>query len=114
MKATVSPETGKSKELIYEIGRRCWAGEPIFVPRSGQAAEDDGWVLVLVFDSSKMNSELHILDARDLKCIAIISLPFFVPSGLHGSWSSEYLGPCVEQKYGPKEYDIGKGALRYV
>lgn len=115
MKATVSPETGKAKELIYEVGRRCWAGEPIFVPRPGQAAEDDGWVMVLMFDSSKMNSELHILDARDLKCVAIISLPFFVPSGLHGSWSSEYLGPCVmEEEYGPKEYDIGNGALRYV
>lgn len=106
MKATLCSETGKAEELVYEVGRDCWAGEPIFVPRPGQSAEDDGWVLVMVFDSSRMKSQLHILDARDLKCVTIISLPFFVPSGLHGSWSSEYLGPSVEEGYKSKEYDI--------
>jgi hypothetical protein len=47
-------------------GRQCYAQEPIFVPRPGGVAEDDGWVLALVFDGALERSQLVILDAQRL------------------------------------------------
>lgn len=40
--------------------------EPIFVPRPGGTAEDDGWVMSLVYDADEQRTRLAILDARNL------------------------------------------------
>ena len=52
--------------LPHPAGRQCYAQEPIFVPRPGGVAEDDGWVLALVFDGALERSQLVILDAQRL------------------------------------------------
>lgn len=85
-----SPETAQK---VYNPGENRWAQEPIFVPREGGAAEDDGWVLVIVYDANTDTSELVILDAISMNVEATIKLPFFMPPGLHGSWTDDYLGP---------------------
>ncbi|TLS29311.1 hypothetical protein PpBr36_00007 [Pyricularia pennisetigena] len=61
--------------------------EPVVIPRSADAPECDGWVLVLVNNYSTMSSELHIVDTRDFsKPQAIVYLPVRLRAGLHGNW----------------------------
>ena len=58
------------------------------MPRHDGAAEDDGWVLVLVYDHAHDASDFHILDARDVagEPVATVHLPHRVPYGFHGNW----------------------------
>lgn len=71
-----------------------YVGEPIFVPRSGNltdvvGAEDDGWVLTLVFNATRDRSDVVILDAQDFNRgpLATLHLSHHVPYGLHGSFT---------------------------
>lgn len=68
-------------------GRR--AGEPVFVPRSDDAPEGDGWILAFVYDQSTDTSDVVILDSEafDGEPVATIKLPVRVPYGFHGNWS---------------------------
>ncbi|MGH7823193.1 MAG: carotenoid oxygenase family protein, partial [Candidatus Binatia bacterium] len=50
---------------VRAFGAGNGAAEPLFVPRSADAAEDDGWVLVLVYDRERNASDFLVLDARD-------------------------------------------------
>jgi all-trans-8'-apo-beta-carotenal 15,15'-oxygenase len=58
------------------------------VPRPGSSAEDDGWVLTLVWNGARCGSDLVILDAARMEEVAVIALPLALPHGLHGSWVS--------------------------
>lgn len=64
------------------------AGEPIFVPRPGGSAEDDGWVLVMTYVAALHRNELVALDARDLSTVFRARLPHHLPLGFHGTWVS--------------------------
>jgi all-trans-8'-apo-beta-carotenal 15,15'-oxygenase len=68
--------------------------EPIFVPRPGATAEDDGWLLSLVYESRAGRSALLILRADDLSTVARMPLPDHVPPGFHGIWVSAEGGPA--------------------
>jgi carotenoid cleavage dioxygenase-like enzyme len=84
--------------VAFELGAGRHAGEPYFVPRTGAAAEDDGYLMCFVFDASTERSELVILDARDHAAppLARIHLPARVPYGFHGSWIADGVaGPSV-------------------
>jgi all-trans-8'-apo-beta-carotenal 15,15'-oxygenase len=59
------------------------------VPRHGAKAEDDGWVLNLVWNGARNASDLVILAASDLEEVAVLELPLAIPHGLHGSWVAE-------------------------
>ncbi|KAL4438663.1 hypothetical protein ABPG77_006267 [Micractinium sp. CCAP 211/92] len=118
-KVSLAPEAGltqpcgaqSAQQDVYTPGRGSFAQEPIFVPRPGAEAEDDGWVLALVYDSAKDRTRLVILDAHDLAAgpVATIKLPHMLPFGLHGSWTGAYLGPQPEQPFQPTLYDIRQG-----
>jgi len=70
------------------FGSAAGAGEPLFVPRNAGSAEDDGYVLTLVYDPARNASDFFILDARNIggEPIARIRLPHRVPYGFHGNW----------------------------
>ena len=51
-------------------------------------AEDDGWILCVVWNGARAASDLVILRADDLTEQAVIPLPLAIPHGLHGSWSA--------------------------
>ena len=57
-------------------------------PRADEAAEDDGWLLALVYSKESDSSALHILDTADLTGDpqAVVELPQRVPVGFHGNW----------------------------
>lgn len=59
-------------------------GEPVFVPRAPDSAEDDGWLLSVVYQEAGHRSGLAVLDARDLGLLATAWLPHHIPFGFHG------------------------------
>jgi carotenoid cleavage dioxygenase len=79
-------ERGTFTTRRFGTGAGC--GEPLFVPRSVASAEDDGYVLVLVYDAARNASDFWVLDARDVagEPIAKVALPHRVPYGFHGNW----------------------------
>jgi carotenoid cleavage dioxygenase-like enzyme len=73
---------------VRAFGAGNGAGEPVFVPRHADAAEDDGYVLVLAYDEARNASDFFILDARNIagRPIARVRIPHRVPYGFHGNW----------------------------
>ena len=63
-------------------------GEGVFVPRAGGTAEDDGWVLTMVYDARGDRSRLEVLDARGLGDGPVAACEFDhpIPLGFHGAW----------------------------
>jgi carotenoid cleavage dioxygenase-like enzyme len=82
-------ETGTS--VAKDFGARYVPGEPVFVPKSADAAENDGWVLALRYDCELDRSDLVVLDANEFggDPVAVVQLPRRVPIGLHGSWVAD-------------------------
>ncbi|HXJ84716.1 MAG TPA: carotenoid oxygenase family protein [Candidatus Methylomirabilis sp.] len=81
--------------VAHDFGPGRMPAEPVFVPTSASAAEDEGWVLTYVYDAARDGSALVILDAADFagKPTAAITLPQRVPFGFHGSWIPDGLAP---------------------
>ena len=79
-------KTGSATEFKVGAGRH--SAEPVFVPKEGAQAEDEGYLLTYVFDESSNTSDLIILDAQDLTrpALAQIHIPARVPYGFHGNW----------------------------
>ena len=80
-------ETGRVD--AYSPGTHAYAGEGVFVPRAGGAAEDDGWLLTMVYDAREDRSRLEILDARAIGDGPVARCRFnhVVPMGFHGQWA---------------------------
>jgi carotenoid cleavage dioxygenase len=76
-----------SCETHYEGSSRSFM-EPIFVPRSSTADEDEGWVMAYVHDTDTNTCDVVILEAQNFSAppIATIHLPVRVPYGFHGNW----------------------------
>ena len=74
--------------VVHECGAFRYPGEPIFVPRTPDAEEDDGFVLVVVYDGRTHRSDLVVLDARaiDKEPLAVAHLEHRVPLGFHGNF----------------------------
>lgn len=75
----------------HEFGAGRGGAEPVVVPKANSTAEDDCWILTVVYDAATDTSELCILDAGDITGaeVARISLPQRVPFGFHGNWVSD-------------------------
>ncbi len=69
--------------------RHCF--EPVFVPASDSAAEDEGWIMAYVQNDERNASDVVILDAGDIEGgpLATIALPRRVPYGFHGNWVAD-------------------------
>ncbi|MGH0032656.1 MAG: carotenoid oxygenase family protein [Myxococcota bacterium] len=79
-----------SAELHNEGEHRAFL-EPVFVPRSADAGEDEGWVMAYVYDRQTDKSDVVIIEAQDFtaKPVATIHLPQRVPFGFHGNWVAD-------------------------
>lgn len=71
---------------VWSAAPRGFVSEPLMVPRPGATAEDDGWVLCVVWNGARCASDLVILDAATLAEVAVLELPLAIPHGLHGSF----------------------------
>jgi carotenoid cleavage dioxygenase len=63
-------------------------GEPVFIPRAGATAEDDGYVMALRIDAEKNTSDLAVFDAQAItdEPVAVVHVPVRIPNGFHGNW----------------------------
>ncbi|WP_439817309.1 carotenoid oxygenase family protein [Zavarzinia sp. CC-PAN008] len=79
-------ETGTRR--ARDFGTGAVPGEFVFVPRSADAAEGDGWVLGYVIDTATDTTDLVILDALDIEgeAVARVHIPHRIPTGFHGNW----------------------------
>jgi len=86
-------ETGE--EQLWSAAPRGFGGEPIFVARPGSSAEDDGWVLLWIYNAAGDRTEITIFNAQAISAgpIATLKLKHHVPYGLHGSFTDQYFGP---------------------
>jgi len=73
---------------VHDLGPTSHGGEPIFVPRSPDAAEDDGWVVLIAHDEADDRSRFVVIDGADFTGapVAEVLLPRRVPYGAHGNW----------------------------
>ena len=76
---------------VWSAAPRGFVSEPVMVPRPMPAggpepAEDDGWVLTLIWNGARRGSDLVILDAATMEELAVVELPLAIPYGLHGSF----------------------------
>ena len=62
--------------------------EAVFVPRTPDAAEDDGWLLSYVHNAADDTADVEIWSAQDFTGdpVARVHLPQRVPYGFHGNW----------------------------
>lgn len=66
-------------------------GEPIFIPKPGATAEDDGWISILIFNTDSLTTWLYLLDAKDLSELTKAQLPHNLPLGFHGQFIDELM-----------------------
>lgn len=80
-------ETGAS--ITHEFGPGRFGSEPVFVPRTAGAAEDDGYVLTYIYDTIREDWEVLVLDGKSFaqEPIAAVQIPCRVPIGFHAAWA---------------------------
>lgn len=93
----VDMQTGEEK--LWSAAPTGYASEPVFIPRSQPddsgcytqvvGAEDDGWLVALIYDGAKERSAIVILDAQTMEQVARLNLKHHVPYGLHGTFTPE-------------------------
>ncbi|KAK1998822.1 carotenoid oxygenase [Colletotrichum falcatum] len=80
-------EETQRAENIFDPGPACTVEEPVFVPRSSDAPESDGWLLGMVHHHDVDRSELVVLDTKSFqKPVAVVQLPFKTKGQIHGNW----------------------------
>ncbi|GAC1371427.1 MAG: hypothetical protein NVS3B3_04880 [Aquirhabdus sp.] len=82
-------QTGQTN--CHSYGANNVTGEVVFVPKSSDAPENDGWLMSYVHDLNCGNSKVVILDSLNLggEPVAEIALPVRVPMGFHGNWIAD-------------------------
>ena len=74
---------------LLELPRGTYGSEPLFAPRDGATAEDDGYVLEVVYDGFKHLSELQIYRANDMSHVCTGHLTHHLPHQFHGFFTPE-------------------------
>ena len=87
--AKLDLETGKRQ--LHSFAPHGYVSEPIFVPKPDATAEDEGWILTLVYNGKDHRSSLAILDGQNIagEPVALLHLKHHIPYGLHGSWTDQ-------------------------
>jgi all-trans-8'-apo-beta-carotenal 15,15'-oxygenase len=88
------PDTIARVDVETGVARRWSSGggvvsEPVFVPRPGARAEDDGWLLVLTYDPRVDASNITVLAANDPSS-GVIARAWFdhlIPPTFHGTFA---------------------------
>ena len=77
-----------NQECYWSAAPRGFVNEPLMVPNPNSKIEDDGWIIVLVWNGERIGTDLVILKSKDLSEQAVIELPIPITYGLHGHWDS--------------------------
>ncbi len=86
--AIVHYDLASGARRAHRLPRGSSTGEPVFVPRSPEAAEGEGFLLALVYRAGEGRSDLLVLDAQNVEAepLATALLPHRIPYGFHGNW----------------------------
>jgi len=73
---------------VRDFGAGRLPGEFVFVPRTPDSAEDDGWLMGYVIDTATDTTDFVILNARDFNGPpqAVVTIPHRIPPGFHGNF----------------------------
>lgn len=85
--AMVDWQTGERRvHQLLKTDNPGMAQEPVFVPRSADAAEGDGYIVSVVNRVRENLAELYVLDTADWlgQPVARVRLPFNLPMSFHG------------------------------
>jgi carotenoid cleavage dioxygenase len=84
--AHIDHATGKKSVHRFAAGDA--PGEPVFVPRSADAAEGDGWLVTVIYRGAEDRSDFVVFNAGDVAKgpVGTAQLPRRVPFGFHGNW----------------------------
>ena len=82
-------DLNNGEESFWSAAPRGFVNEPLMIPSQNSSEEDNGWVVVLVWNGERVGTDLVILKAHDLSEQAILELPIPVTYGLHGKWVSK-------------------------
>ena len=79
-------QTGE--RMAYTLSEGDVVSEPVFVPKSTDAAEADGYILATIYRREENRSNLAMFEAATLPDgpIAVAELSHHVPMGFHGNW----------------------------
>jgi len=77
---------GRQSTFVY--GPDHWAEEPVFVPRSQQSGENDGWLVATTLNTRSGKTELAVFDAQSIGGgpVALFECPYALPLGFHGAF----------------------------
>jgi all-trans-8'-apo-beta-carotenal 15,15'-oxygenase len=89
LQAIVKFDASTRESVVHSFAPQGFVSEPIFVPSLNGSSEDEGWVLTMVYDSSRNRTDIEILDGQTLQRCARLGLKHHVPYSLHGSFVSE-------------------------
>ncbi|KAH9205534.1 carotenoid oxygenase [Leptodontidium sp. 2 PMI_412] len=77
--------TGKTR--FFYAGDDSMVQEPIFIPRTKDAEEGDGWIVAMIERRLENRCDLAIIDTREFeKPVAIVRLPLHMKAQIHGNW----------------------------
>mmetsp|Transcript_40683 Transcript_40683/g.73304 ORF Transcript_40683/g.73304 Transcript_40683/m.73304 type:complete len:922 (+) Transcript_40683:90-2855(+) len=77
----------------------CSVGEPCFLPRATSSNEDDGYIVVQVFEPRRHETSFAVLDAQHLSRgpICTLNLQAFLPNAFHGTWCETVYGDTLSR-----------------
>lgn len=78
-------QTGQIVE--HDLGENRYVVEPLYIPDGGNP--DQGWLITIVYDGQKDQSEVWIWDSQGLadEPLCRLALPQRVPFSFHGTWA---------------------------
>jgi all-trans-8'-apo-beta-carotenal 15,15'-oxygenase len=102
LQGVVKVDLHTGAETLWSAAPTGYGNEPVFIPRAQPNAsgcytevegpEDDGWLVVMIYDGPTERSAIVILDARTMTQVARLNLKHHVPYGLHGTFTPEVFG----------------------
>jgi carotenoid cleavage dioxygenase len=79
--------------LAYSAGPKYFYNEPGFAPRDNAQSEDDGYLVVPVWNPDEQRSEIQVFDCKGARIaegpVARILLPRRMPHGFHATFVSQ-------------------------
>jgi all-trans-8'-apo-beta-carotenal 15,15'-oxygenase len=99
LQALMKLDVASGQTEIWSAAPRGFMGEPVFVPKklgaatsiwqAPMSAEDQGWILSVVYDAAHHRSDVVILDGAAIAQgpVARLHLKHHIPYGLHGNFT---------------------------
>ncbi|MCW5627459.1 MAG: carotenoid oxygenase family protein [Burkholderiaceae bacterium] len=89
----VKYDLGTGGYVAFSAGPQYFYNEPGFAPRDDSTSEDDGYLVMPVWNPVDRRSEIQVFDCKDARLaqgpVARILMPRRIPHGFHGTFVSQ-------------------------